>query len=67
MLRLAGERAQKKQAHWQAIAIAACEQCGRNRVPTMHPVEALPAWLARQAQPGLMLSLRGEQRSDLPR
>jgi len=59
VLRLAGERAQKKQAHWQGVAIAACEQCGRNRVPVVHAVEALPAWLARQAQAGLVLSLRG--------
>lgn len=59
VLRLAGERAQKKQAHWQAIAIAACEQCGRNRVPVVHPVQSLAAWLATQQQPGLVLSLRG--------
>ena len=59
VLRLAGERAQKKQAHWQAIAIAACEQCGRNRVPEVHAVQPLAAWLAAQARPGFMLSLRG--------
>jgi 16S rRNA (uracil1498-N3)-methyltransferase len=58
VLRLAGERAQKKQAHWQAIAIAACEQCGRNRVPLVHPVQPLQSWLAAQAQPGWVLSLR---------
>lgn len=58
VLRLAGERAQKKQAHWQAIAIAACEQCGRNRVPPVHAVQALAPWLAAQAQPGAVLSLR---------
>lgn len=46
VLRLAGERAQKKQAHWQAIAVAACEQCGRNRVPAVAPVQTLAAWLA---------------------
>ena len=45
VLRLAGERADKKRAHWQAIAIAACEQCGRNRVPLVHPVRALAAWI----------------------
>ena len=45
VLRLAGERADKKQAHWQSIAIAACEQCGRNRVPTVHPVLTLALWL----------------------
>ena len=35
VLRLSGERALKKQAHWQAIAIAACEQSGRNRIPAI--------------------------------
>jgi 16S rRNA (uracil1498-N3)-methyltransferase len=45
VLRLAGERALKKQAHWQGIATAACEQCRRNRVPVVHPVLPLPQWL----------------------
>jgi 16S rRNA (uracil1498-N3)-methyltransferase len=45
VLRLSGERAEKKTAHWQAIAISACEQCGRNRVPTVHSVRTLDAWL----------------------
>ena len=61
VLRLAGERAQKKQAHWQAVAVAACEQCGRNRVPAVHEVADLRGWLARPASPGshrLLLSLR---------
>jgi len=47
VLRLAGERAQKKQAHWQAIAVAACEQCGRNHVPEVRAVQALADWMAR--------------------
>ena len=45
VLRLAGERALKKVAHWQAIALAACEQSGRTRVPVIEPVRALPQWL----------------------
>jgi 16S rRNA (uracil1498-N3)-methyltransferase len=57
VLRLSGERAQKKQAHWQAIAIAACEQCGRNRVPTVQAVQPLAGWVGT-ATPGLVLSLR---------
>jgi len=40
VLRLSGERAEKKRAHWEAIAVAACEQCGRNRVPLIHPVRS---------------------------
>ncbi|MBV9190066.1 MAG: 16S rRNA (uracil(1498)-N(3))-methyltransferase [Betaproteobacteria bacterium] len=31
-----GERAAARQAHWQKIAIAACEQCGRNQIPQVH-------------------------------
>ncbi len=45
VLRLAGERALKKVAHWQAVALAACEQCGRTRVPRVEPVVALADWL----------------------
>ena len=62
VLRLKGERADKKQAHWQAIAVAAAEQCGRNRVPAIHPVQDLDSWLAAFAPtPGSvcrLLSLR---------
>lgn len=46
VVRLSGERADKRRAHWQAIAIAACEQCGRNRVPAIEPVRALRDALA---------------------
>ncbi len=33
-----GERAAARHEHWQKIAIAACEQCGRNRIPSVHPL-----------------------------
>ena len=46
VLRLAGERAQKKLAHWQGVAVAACEQSGRTRVPQIGPVLSLTDWLA---------------------
>jgi 16S rRNA (uracil1498-N3)-methyltransferase len=46
VLRLSGERAQKKQAHWHSVAAAACEQCGRNRVPQIHALQTLPAYVA---------------------
>lgn len=46
-VRLGGERGEKKLGHWRHIAIAACEQCGRSRVPAIHPpqtlAKALPA------------------------
>jgi 16S rRNA (uracil1498-N3)-methyltransferase len=62
VLRLTGERAQKKVAHWQAVAVAACEQSGRTRVPAVAPVRLLPEWLAALAPvagaPRVVLSLR---------
>jgi 16S rRNA (uracil1498-N3)-methyltransferase len=47
VLRLTGERAEKRTAHWQAIAVAACEQSGRNRVPTVAPPRPLADWLGK--------------------
>jgi 16S rRNA (uracil1498-N3)-methyltransferase len=63
VLRLSGERAEKKVAHWQSVAISACEQCGGNRVPTVHPVLTLAQWLkalpaAAADSRRLLLSLR---------
>jgi len=60
VLKLAGERAAKRQAHWQAIAVAACEQCGRNRVPPVHAPLPLADWLRQAPAQGerLVLSLR---------
>ena len=57
VLRLSGERAEKKQAHWQAIAVAACEQSGRNRVPVVHAVQNFSHWLAAKTQSRLAPAL----------
>lgn len=46
VLRLEGTRAAARQARWQAIAVAASEQCGRTRVPAVAVPQALAAWLA---------------------
>ena len=51
VLKLKGERAEKKLAHWQGVAVAAAEQCGRNRVPTVHPAVTLTEWV-KKAPPG---------------
>ncbi|WP_332777880.1 16S rRNA (uracil(1498)-N(3))-methyltransferase [Polaromonas sp.] len=63
VLRLTGERAAKKLAHWRGVAIAACEQCGRNRVPVIHEALAFAQWAAAlqpesPAATRLLLSLR---------
>ena len=61
VLRLAGDRAERKAAHWQAVAVAACEQSGRNRVPLVAAPMPLAGWLASQpladGAQGLLLSL----------
>jgi 16S rRNA (uracil1498-N3)-methyltransferase len=66
VLRLSGDRALKKVTHWQAVAVAACEQCGRTRVPRVEPVMAFDDWLthlgARAGRAGelrLVLSFAG--------
>jgi 16S rRNA (uracil1498-N3)-methyltransferase len=41
-----GERIARRVAHWRQIAIAACEQCGRNRIPEVADVVTLAQWLA---------------------
>jgi 16S rRNA (uracil1498-N3)-methyltransferase len=51
VLRLSGERAYKRRAHWHAIAVAACELCGRNRVPTVQAPLALSPWLEALSAP----------------
>ena len=73
VVRLDRERAEKRVAHWQAVAVAACEQCGRNRVPAVAPVAALETWLKGEVaqRAGLLrvlLSPQGQTRlRDLPR
>jgi 16S rRNA (uracil1498-N3)-methyltransferase len=57
VLRLNGERADKKRAHWHAVGVAACEQSGRNRVPEVHAVRSFADWVA-SAEAGFLLSLR---------
>lgn len=44
-VRLKGDREEKRLQHWQGVAIAACEQCGRNRIPQIHAPRSLDAWL----------------------
>ena len=64
VLKLNSERAEKKRAHWQGVAIAACEQCGRNRVPEIHEVIDMARWLAlpQGQQLRLVLSLSPQAR-----
>lgn len=70
VLRLSGERADKRIAHWQGVAIAACEQSGRTRVPQIAAVSNLTVWLQSlgpvQTETRLLLSLRRIQPLSAP-
>ncbi|AXK54345.1 MULTISPECIES: 16S rRNA (uracil(1498)-N(3))-methyltransferase [Pseudomonas] len=55
-VRLKDERADKRLLHWRQVAISACEQCGRSRVPLIHPPVLLADWI-KQTQADLKLVL----------
>lgn len=47
VVKLDGERAARRVLHWQAVAASACEQCGRNRLPTVGDIVPLGRFLAQ--------------------
>ena len=49
VVRLDAKTTERKLAHWRGIVIAACEQCGRARLPHIAAPLPLPEWLARPA------------------
>ncbi len=62
VVRLSEERSAKKLAHWQAVAIAAAEQCGRNRVPSIAQPQSFSTWIAQHdLHPRILLSPRATQ------
>jgi len=67
VLKLKGERADKKLAHWQGVAVAAAEQCGRNRITRIDAASTVAQWVAQhpagQAGVRLVLSLSEGTRS----
>ena len=71
VLRLSGERAERRVEHWRGIVGAACEQSGRNRLPEVAAIVPLERWLAQPPAPGvcrLMLDPRAAlSLRDLPR
>lgn len=70
VVKLSGERAAKRIAHWQSVVVSACEQCGRSVVPEVHGVNGFVDWLAAEAGDACRIVLvpEAEQRlADLPR
>ncbi len=61
VVRLDAERRQRRRAHWQGVVAAACEQCGRTRVPHVSEILAYPDWIdAARDQGGVKLILDPE-------
>ena len=52
----AGDRGEKRLAHWRQIAVAACEQCGRNRIPDVAPPQALSEWIGGWTGSGIVFA-----------
>jgi len=54
-VKLAGERLEKRLAHWRGVIVHACEQCGRNHLPALNPPQTLDRWQPPQAALKLVL------------
>lgn len=59
VVRLSAEREEKKLAHWKRVAIAACEQCGRNRIPDIGAPMPLERYRAPAESSKILLSPSG--------
>jgi 16S rRNA (uracil1498-N3)-methyltransferase len=57
VVRLSAEREAKKLSHWKRVAISACEQCGRNRVPEVRNAIALASYCSAPDSASLRLLL----------
>jgi 16S rRNA (uracil1498-N3)-methyltransferase len=51
-----GDRAENRRVHWQKVVIAACEQCGRNRIPEVQPLITVLEYRANAAATKILLS-----------
>jgi len=60
LIKLDAERAERRHQHWLGVLTAACEQCGRVRIPALGPVQGLADWLAGLPADALRLRLAPE-------
>jgi 16S rRNA (uracil1498-N3)-methyltransferase len=62
VVKLSGERAEKRQAHWEGVIVAASEQSGRNRLARLEALQDFGRYIAQPAQgPRILLSPRATQ------
>jgi len=65
IVRLSSERSERRTTHWQNVAITACEQCGRNRIPPVGPNISFGEFLATHERDGERLLLTPEGRATI--
>ena len=58
-VRLGKERQLNRQAHWQRVAISACEQCGRSKIPAVNLPQSLQHWLSNHPR-GILLDVHAD-------
>jgi 16S rRNA (uracil1498-N3)-methyltransferase len=62
VVRLSAERAEKRQAHWQGVIVAASEQSGRNRLARLGALDNFSGWIAQSdLHKRVLLSPRASQ------
>jgi len=67
VVKLQGSRASARVAHWQKVVIAACEQCGRNRIPQVASLLDFGDYIreVKSGKPMLLLSAQGRPLKEL--
>ncbi|OYY95438.1 MAG: 16S rRNA (uracil(1498)-N(3))-methyltransferase [Hydrogenophilales bacterium 28-61-23] len=48
IVKLSGDKAERRLQHWRGVVVAACEQCGRNRIPPVGEIQEFMSWLRQQ-------------------
>jgi 16S rRNA (uracil1498-N3)-methyltransferase len=61
VVRLSGERAERRELHWKRVAIAACEQSGRNTLAEVRPTLTFPAWMSAESDVRRWMLVPGAQ------
>jgi 16S rRNA (uracil1498-N3)-methyltransferase len=61
VVKLDAERWEKKLDHWRGVIVSACEQSGRTRVPTLHPVTPIEQWIGEASGDKIILAIGATQ------
>jgi 16S rRNA (uracil1498-N3)-methyltransferase len=66
VVKLSGDKAERRLRHWQGVVVSACEQCGRNIIPSVAEIADFMAWLRpSQQQPDAPLRYLLDPEADI--